>query len=172
MADAPELHPQLAAVAHLLGTWTGRGHGEYPTIESFDYVETVTFSHVGKPFLAYSQRTRRLLPDGSLAEPLHAETGYWRFPSPGAVEVVLSHPTGVTEIEQGTVELGDDATRLELASTQIGLSGTAKSVTELARTIIVHGDTFEYRLAMAAVGQPIRHHLAATLLRQADPAPA
>lgn len=167
MADTPQLHPQLTEVAHLLGTWTGRGHGEYPTIEPFDYVETVTFSHVGKPFLAYTQRTRRVLPDGTLAEPLHAETGYWRFPTPGTVEVVLSHPTGITEIEQGTVELRNGVIRFELASTQIGLSGTAKSVTELARTITVHGDSFEYRLAMAAVGESIRHHLAATLRRQA-----
>jgi THAP4-like, heme-binding beta-barrel domain len=166
MRDAPDLHPQLAHVAHLLGTWSGRGHGEYPTIDPFDYVETITFTHVGKPFLAYTQRTRALLPDGSLGGPLHAETGYWRFPSPGTVEVVLSHPTGITEIEQGSVEVSDGTTRVELASTQIGLSGTAKSVTGLARSITVHGDTFEYRLAMAAVGEPLRHHLAATLLRQ------
>lgn len=167
----PELHPQLAHVAHLLGTWTGRGHGEYPTIESFDYVETVTFTHVGKPFLAYAQRTRALLPDGSLGAPLHAETGYWRFPSPGTAEVVLSHPTGVTEIEQGTVRTSDAVTTIELTSTQIGLSGTAKSVTELARSITVHGDTFEYRLAMAAVGEPLQHHLAATLRRQPPDSP-
>lgn len=168
MPDTPELHPQLAQVAHLVGTWSGRGHGEYPTIESFDYVETITFSHVGKPFLAYSQRTRRLLPDGSPAEPLHAESGYWRFPAPGAVEIVLSHPTGITEIEQGAVTASDGVTRFEMSSTQIGLSDTAKSVTRLARTITVQGDTFEYRLAMAAVGEPLQHHLAATLLRQHD----
>ena len=168
----PPLHPDLAHVAHLLGTWSGRGHGEYPTIDPFDYVETITFSHVGKPFLAYAQRTRALLPDGSLGAPLHAETGYWRFPVTGRVEAVLSHPTGVNEVQEGSITLrSDGATIIEMMSTSVTLTASAKSVTALGRSFEVSGDSISYRLAMAAVGLPLQHHLAATLLRQTPDSP-
>lgn len=168
----PPVHPDLAHVAHLVGTWSGRGHGEYPTIEPFDYVETITFSHVGKPFLAYAQRTRALLPDGTLGPPLHAETGYWRFPVPGRVEAVLSHPTGVNEVEEGSITVrSDGATVIEMMSTSVTLTASAKSVTALGRSFEVSGDSISYRVSMAAVGLPLQHHLAATLLRQTPDSP-
>ena len=160
------LHADLRDVARLLGTWIGQGHGEYPTIEPFDYVETVDFTHVGKPFLAYTQRTRALHADGTPGRPLHAESGYWRFPTRGSVELVLSHPTGINEIEHGDIETDDDSLTMRLATTHIGLTATAKQVTAVERIITVHGDTMEYRVAMAAVGRPLQHHLAATLLRR------
>lgn len=157
----PDLHPAVAPLAPLLGTWAGSGAGEYPTIASFGYLEEVTFGHVGKPFLGYGQKTRAT-DDG---RPLHAETGYLRVPTPGRVELVLAHPTGVTEIEEGTLVIDDGVLELELAATSIGLTSTAKDVTALGRSIRIVGDELTYTLRLGAVGQPLRHHLAATLHR-------
>lgn len=155
----PGLHPGVEPLGFLLGTWRGEGRGEYPTIEPFSYGEEVRFWHLGKPFLAYAQRTWRLADDF----PLHAEMGYWRATGEGRVELVLAHPTGVVEVEEGRVE----GTAVELATTGVGVTSTAKEVTALARRFEVAGDTLTYRVRLAAVGLPLQHHLAAELRRTA-----
>ena len=155
----PELHPNLQALAPFIGTWQGIGSGEYPTIEPFNYLEEVTFSHVGKPFLLYGQKTRAAA-DGA---PLHAETGYLRVPQAGQVELVLAHPNGITEIEVGTYTAEGDTIELDMTATRIGLTPTAKAVNMLGRRIRLVGDELSYSLLMGAVGQPMQHHLGAVL---------
>jgi hypothetical protein len=151
------LHPDLEQLGGLLGTWSGRGQGEYPTIARFQYEETVNFSHVGKPFLIYSQRTRHL-DDG---RPLHAEVGFLRLPRRGWVELIVSHPTGIAEIAEGTVE----GSTMKLASTAVAKSSSAKEVTCVMREFVFTEAILRYTLSMAAVGQPLTHHLAAELKR-------
>src|SRR6185436_3572783 len=86
----------LEPVRAFLGTWRGEGHGVYPTIEPFRYVEETTFWHAGKPFLGYQQRSR-LADTGA---PSHAESGFWRaVGGPGGdgatpIEAVIAHPSG------------------------------------------------------------------------------
>ena len=164
MTGVADLHPAIALLAPLLGTWAGRGAGEYPTIEPFSYTEEVTFGHVGKPFLSYVQRTRAD-DDG---RPLHAETGFLRVPSAGRVELILAHPTGVTEIDEGTLSVQETTIEMELVATAIGRTASAKEVSALGRSIRVDGDELTYTLRMGAVGQPLQHHLTATLHRKQE----
>jgi|SRR5580693_3746191 hypothetical protein len=157
-----DLHPDVEQLAPLLGTWAGRGVGKYPTIQPFEYLEEVVFSHVGKPFLSYVQRTKAVA-DG---RPLHGETGYLRVPQPGRVELVLAHPNGITEIDAGTYTVTGDVIDVELSSTTIGLAPTAKEVTALGRSFRLDGDELSYTLRMGAVGQPLQDHLSAVLRRK------
>ena len=39
------LHADCAPVAWLLGTWRGKGHGEYPTIDAFQFGQECIFTH-------------------------------------------------------------------------------------------------------------------------------
>ena len=152
----PELHPTIGPLAFLLGTWRGEGVGEYPTIETFPYLETITFDHVGKPYLSYVQRTTH--PDGS---PTHGELGFWRLPAPSSVELVAIHPFGATEMAVGSLS----GTTIDLQSLSVVSTPAAKTVTGIERTISVDGDVLRYTVRMAAVGHPMAHHLSAELRR-------
>lgn len=155
--EVTPLHPDLDPLASLVGAWRGEGHGEYPTIDSFDYLEEVEFSHVGKPFLAYTQRTR----DARTGLALHAECGYLRPAGAGRVELVIAQPSGIVEVHEGSVDAG----RIELASVGVLTSPTAKACTAVTRCLVVEADELRYDLAMAAVGLPLTHHLTAVLGR-------
>ncbi|MDQ1497620.1 MAG: hypothetical protein QOI86_960 [Actinomycetota bacterium] len=156
------MHPDVESIAFLLGAWRGEGQGVYPTIASFAYGEEIRFAAMaGKPFLAYQQRTWAL----DDQRPLHAETGYWRPKPDGRLEVVLAHPTGIAEIEEGTV----DGRTIDLTATSIALAATAKEVKGLSRRFELGGDgVLRYEVHLAAAGQALQGHLTAELRRVED----
>jgi hypothetical protein len=154
--DRP-IHPDLGRLAHLLGDWYGEGEGQWAAGEPFQYHEWVSFGHNGKPFLAYMQRTTAA-DDG---RPLHAEAGYGRALADGSVELAMSHPIGVIEIETGRWE----GSLLTLRTASLACTPTAKTVTGLQRDYEIDGDLLSYRLRMATDGGEPRPHLAAALRR-------
>ncbi len=175
----PAEHPAIAPLSFLLGRWRGTGKGAYPTIESFDFLQEVTFSHIGKPYLIYTSRTWRLATDerGELArdpggelvrlEPLAVETGFWRPQPDGKVEVLLTHPTGIVEIYHGQFR---GLTSIEMATDAVARTETAKPYTAGKRLYgLVPSKTREgekdlaYAFDMAAMGQPLTPHLWAVL---------
>lgn len=151
-------HPTIAP---LIGTWRGVGHGDYPTIERFDYREEITFSAPPtKPFLSYVQRTQRI---GGEEEPLHAESGYLRVADDGHLEWMIAQPTGIVEIQRGTATPDS----YHFTSEHVLGSKTAKLVRRVDRRLdLVSLDQIRYELWMEAVGQAHQIHLIAVLDRQ------
>lgn len=160
-----DLHPDCAPIAFLLGRWEGRGHGDYPTIETFEYGQEVVFSQNGKPFFFYTSRTWLLDAEGTAVRPLAMESGFWR-PRPGnELEVVLAHPTGFAEIWYGSIE----GAKIEIDTDLVARTKTAKEYTAGKRLYGLVDGALMYAYDMAAVGQPLQPHLWAKLERAEAP---
>jgi hypothetical protein len=156
-----DLHPDNVPLAWLLGRWEGRGHGDYPTIEKFEFGQQIDFSHNGKPFLHYVSQTYVVGPDGEKQRPLAMETGFWRPKPDGRLEVVIAHPTGIAEVWYGEV----DGAKIELRTDVVARTQTAKEVTAGHRLYGLVGGELMWAFDLAAVGQPLQPHIWATLRR-------
>lgn len=154
-----DLSPALAPVAALIGTWRGQGEGSYPTIEDFSYTDEVVFADVGKPFLHYVQRS--WTPAGA---PMHTETGYLRVPAAGIAELILAQPMGQTELAEGSITAEADTLVLEFEA-RVDSSASAKDVEATRRRYELNGGRLTTTFGMAAVGQPMTHHLRSELRR-------
>lgn len=143
----------------LLGNWEGTGSGSYPTIEPFEYIEEVSFTHLGKPFILYSQTTQK----ADKSEYLHSEQGYLRPTADGKLEAIIAQSIGITEISSGVIEKNQSL--FQLTSTEVKLSPTAKKVSEIKREIQIDDDHLSYTLSMAAMEQEMTPHLTAELKR-------
>jgi hypothetical protein len=161
LPEGHELHPSLARLRFLLGRWEGAGVVGSPTIESANFGQEITFGHNGKPFLIYASRTWLLEEDGSIGRPLAMETGFWRPQDDGLIEVVLAHPTGITEIYLGQ----QTGTKIELATDAVVRTSTAKEYNAGKRLYGLIDDDLGWAYDMAAVGQPLQSHLSAQLKR-------
>ncbi len=156
-----DLHADLMPLAFLLGHWQGNGHGDYPTIEKFQFGQEIAFTHDGRPFLHYFSRTWLVDEGGAEVRSLALETGFFRPRPEGGLEVVLTHPTGVAEIYYGTV----DGAKIEIATDAVARTESAKEYAGGHRLYgLVEGDLL-WTFDMAAVGLPVQSHIWARLQR-------
>ena len=142
-------------MAFLLGTWRGSGRGLYPTIADFTYEEESVFSHTGRPFLVYSQRTW----NPETAAPMHSESGFLRALPDNRAEIVISHAFGIAEIGEGHVE----GTVLEISSTAMAKTASAKNVEAVRRRFELAEGSLRYTIGMRFGGHRLQDHLFAEL---------
>jgi hypothetical protein len=172
-----EVPEGLRPLSWLIGRWVGVGTGQYPTIDDFRFGQEVVFSTDGRPFLSYLSRSWLLDADGTRVRPLATEAGFWRPRPDNEIELTLAHPTGYAELWLGRQEVTaiTDATitgaRAELKTDVVSRSPSAKDYSTGVRLYGLVEGRLLWTFDMAAVGQPMVNHLAATLSRAdlADP---
>lgn len=156
------LHPDCAPIAWLLGTWQGNGHGDYPTIDAFQFGQEVIFTHDGRPFFHYMSRAWIVDHEGNKVRDGAIETGFFRPKANGDLEVVLTHHTGFAEIWYGKAE----GAKVEITTDMVARTHTAKEVTAGHRLYgLVEGDLL-WAYDMAAVGLELQPHLWGRLVRR------
>jgi hypothetical protein len=158
----PNLHPNVAPFAWLLGSWEGGGDGDYPTIEKFRFGQELIFQQDGRPFIHYMAKSWLLDADGNKVRDAAQETGFLRCLEGGAVELLLTHNIGFTELYVGTV----DGAKLELSTDAVVRTATAKEYVGGHRLYgLVEGDLW-FAMDMAAMGQELQPHLWGKLVRR------
>ena len=156
------LHPELMPLAWLVGTWRGKGRGEYPNVPGFEFAQEVSFNHDGRPFLNYFSRSWIIDEKNEIIRAAASEVGFWRVKENNVLEVILAHNTGIAEGWVGIVK----GAKIQLEMDQGYSSPTAKIVTAGSRLYgLVEGELFT-SYDMAAEGQTLQAHLWSSLQRQ------
>ncbi len=156
------LHPDLMPLAWLVGSWRGKGRGEYPNVPSFEFAQEVSFNHDGRPFLNYFSRSWIIDENNEIIRPAASEVGFWRVKENNVLEVILAHNTGIAEGWVGIVK----GAKIQLEMDQGYSSPSAKIVTAGSRLYgLVEGELFT-SYDMAAEGQTLQAHLWSSLERQ------
>jgi hypothetical protein len=126
--------------------------------------QELNISHDGRPFLIHWSRTWRLDESGERVESLAVESGFWRPLPDNEVELLLTHPTGISESWYGKVTVTGivnaqiTGARVELKTDAIMRTSTAKEVTGGERLYGLVDGHIGWVYDMAAVGMPMKSH--------------
>ncbi|HET7351764.1 MAG TPA: FABP family protein [Marmoricola sp.] len=158
------IHENCARLAWLLGRWAGNGHGEYETIENFQFGQELIFQQDGRPFIHYMSRAWLIDEQGNTIREAAQETGFIRPQPDGTIEMLLAHNTGFVETWIG--EIHPEHPRFEVTTDAVVRTATAKEYYGGKRLYgYVNGDLL-YAYDMAAMGKELQPHTHAQLKRQ------
>jgi hypothetical protein len=167
--DTPELPAELLYVSWLIGSWSGVGLGQYPTIDDFRFQQDLVIATDGRPFLTITSRSWLLDAEGQRIRQSASEVGYLRPQPNNEVELLLVHPTGINETWFGQVEITGmvnsviTGARMSVTTDGIMRTPSAKEVNSGERLYgLVEGDLL-WTYDMAAMGKPMSNHLSARL---------
>ena len=160
----PNIHPNCAPLAWLIGTWAGNGHGEYETIEDFQFGQEILFQQDGRSFIHFMSRSWIVDAEGNHVREAAQENGFIRPQEDGSLEVVMCHNTGFAEVWTG--EIHPEQPRFEIVTDAVARTATAKEYVAGKRLYgYVNGDLL-YAFDMASMGHELQPHTRAQLVRQ------
>jgi THAP domain-containing protein 4 len=147
----------------LEGTWRGDGSGYFPTIEAFDYRETLTFERRDETTIFYEQRTEKRLRGQTAFLTSHWESGFLRALEGESLELTNAQSGGRSEVLMGAIELTDGIIRLNFVSK--ALTNDERMVASM-RTFEIENDTLRYQMKMRTTRvAELTPHLEAVLRR-------
>ena len=150
-------------MAWLLGRWGGRGKGDYPTIEPFEYGQELVFTHDGRPFFHYFARSWIVDADGEKVRDAAQEAGFLRC-RPGR-----QHGAAARALVRASPRSGTARPRAPSSSCTppawASPSRPRRSPSGKRLYGNVNSDLL-YAYDMEAMGQPLQPHLWAQLERQ------
>lgn len=161
MNDQDKLNSQI--FSRLEGTWTGEGHGEFPTVQSFDYRETLVFTRQTEKSLAYEQRNQKRYDGQTEYLVSHWESGFIRLLDKGELEMVNAQSGGRGEVCIGMIEALGSLIRIHFTSKV--LTNDPRMICT-ARSFELDGDTLRYEMQMQTTKvDRLTHHVKITLQR-------
>lgn len=150
------------ALTLLAGIWAGEGRGQFPTVTSFDYRETLTFTRRDEKTLAYEQRTQKRYDGQTEWLESHWENGFIRILDNGSLELT-SAQIGRTEVLVGSIESTNELFRIHFVSKTI--TNDPRMISS-ARRFELEGDTLRYEMEMQTKAvERSEKHLEITLHR-------
>lgn len=162
----PTLPAPLVPLAWLVGTWAGAGVIGYPDLKESRFGQELVFTHETGDALSFRSSIWLMDEQGHRGDLFDVESGYWRATGEAieggtALEVLLSHPTGVVEIFVGRVY----GARVDLETDVVARTATADEYTAATRMYgLVEGDLL-WAVDVAAHGFPLQSQASARLKR-------
>jgi hypothetical protein len=145
-----------------IGLWAGKGQGEFPTMDPFDYDETLEIEGAkGFPLLVFQQMGLVT----TTGRPSHFEVGLIKVLTDGTIELGDIGNGMRAEIMKGTVTEKDEITTLDLVST--AFANDPRMIASRG-VFVLKGDVLFYHMYMKTntTDQPKEHlHLRTTLSR-------
>lgn len=131
----------------LIGFWRGSGCGNFPTIESFLYLEETRFTeNAGELTVHFEQKSWQINENGEIIKPLHWESGFFLPTEDGHIEILNAQNSRRVEVLRGESFYENGRW---LLNTKSVLHGYDERMKETARHFEVYENTMRYELQMA-----------------------